>query len=155
MGAPKKSNTGLIVGLGAVAVLLIAGAGIAAVASGKKKPTPVTTDLTGATSASAAPDTSASSSAAEDTSAAPTVATPLTPGSTPAQTNTGGATTKPSAGHAASIPTPKPPQAQSTPECQRLRRAREGGEGNARIIDRLVENCRKSGGDPDKERPGR
>jgi len=149
MGAPKKGNTGLIVGLGAVAVLLIAGAGIAAVAS-KKKPTPVTTDLT---STSASADTSASPSAAEDTSAAPTVATPLTPG-TPQNPNTGGGTTRPSAGHAASIPTPKPSQNTPPPmteQCERLKRLRQSNQPPA-IVERAVGACRNSGGDPDKAR---
>jgi serine/threonine-protein kinase len=155
-GAPAKSPP-IVPILAALAGLLVIGAIIAFVVSGKKKPTPIPTidtSLTASASASAAPEGSVA--AADTTTAAPALgsAPPLDPGKTPTNTSSGGAATKPTTKPStAPIPTPKPTNAPLTPQCQALKNARASGQGNAAIIDALSAKCRASGGDPDKARP--
>ncbi len=152
--AKKSGGNGLIIGLAALAVLLIGGGVLALVLRGGK-PKVVVTDplnLSGSASASAAPVESATAATAttDDADAAVATATPLggvvagnTSGGTHAAGTSGGAahpgtgsTTKP-------VPTPQPKA--DPPICARARDARKR---NSPAAAQLEAACRSAGGTP-------
>jgi serine/threonine-protein kinase len=163
MHAPqaKKGPGGLVIGLGALAVLLLVGGGIAAVAGGKKKGAATTTlDLT-PTSTSV---TSAADAGATDTPVADPGATSVAPlgaaSGTVALAGGGGGGVKPVAKADAGIPTPKPqggggiptptpvkPPAAEPAVCGQYR-AMKAANARPAQIDALAAKCRAAGGTP-------
>ncbi len=153
--AKKGGVPPLVMGLGALAVLLFVGAGIA-VGMGGKKPTATTTslDLGGSATAPAA------SSMANVDEPTPTVtsATPLDTPNTPAApvANGGGGNTapkspatvptpKPSTPTPASVPTPQPKA--EPPECKKYHEAKAAGRSGP-VLKAYETQCRNAGGTP-------
>jgi serine/threonine-protein kinase len=148
--AKKSGGNGLIIGLAALAVLLIGGGVLALVLRGKPKP--IVTDgldLSGSASASAAPVESATAATAtDDTDAAVATATPL--GGVVAGNTSGGAhpSTSGGAAHpgtAATKPVPTPQPKADPPICARARDARKR---NSPAAAQLEAACRGAGGTP-------
>jgi serine/threonine-protein kinase len=164
--APATTTTGkkgppvLVIGLGALAVLLIGGAVIAGLAGSSKRELTTTSnlDLGGSTSATAEV---ASSLAHVDTppSDIPTAAPPLDTSntnipSTPAtannktSTNTSGGTPKTTPTPTPTptpVPTPQPKR--DPPECVRYRTEKAAGRSGA-VLKALETACKKAGGTP-------
>ena len=147
----KKGGNGLVIGLGALAVILLGGGAIALVAS-KKNPTPVTplTEITGTSSArtssvdtdaGAMTDTPVMADAGELTPAGTTkvVVAPRNTGATKADAGKAGPVPTP-------IPTPTPPK--KTPECDTFHAAKAGGRTPPATLNILEMKCRSSGGTP-------
>lgn len=152
--AKKSGPSGLVIGLGALAVLLFVGAGIGVAMSGKKTTasTAPTLDLGSSPAVEPAPEPEpepAEEPAPEITSAAPLDPPPAIATPPPAQGPSPKPTPKPTP-----TPTPKPtpkPQTPSTkaePEpCVRLRNAKQSGMP-ASAIKALENACRNAGGSP-------
>jgi hypothetical protein len=143
----KKGGNGLIIGLAALAVLLIGGGVLALLLRGGKPKVVVTDglDLSGSASASAAPVESATAATANDADAAVAAATPLggtvvaAGGTKPA---TGG--TKPAnTPSARPVPTPQPKA--DPPICAKARAARAANRPTAPALESA---CRSAGGTP-------
>jgi tRNA A-37 threonylcarbamoyl transferase component Bud32 len=164
MHAPqaKKGPGGLVIGLGALAVLLLVGGGIAAVAGGKKKGAATTTlDLTPtSTSVTSAADAGAADTPVADPGA--TSVAPLGAASGPAPVAQGGGA-KPVAKADAGIPRPVPqggatnnipaPQPQKPPAaepavCGQYRTMKADPKSRPAMLASLEAQCRKAGGTP-------
>jgi tRNA A-37 threonylcarbamoyl transferase component Bud32 len=144
----KKGGNGLVIGLAALAVLLIGGGVLALVLRGGK-PTVVVTeglDLSGSASASAAPVESATA-AANDADAAVAAVTPLggvvNTAVPKTGTGTGAATHTTATASAKPVPTPQPKV--DPPICTRARDARKRGSP---LAAGLEAQCRTAGGTP-------
>lgn len=146
-GAEKKGGSGLIVGLGALAVLLMGG-GLVAYALKGKPNKPAQDPLAGVSvtaSSPAIPVESATQASAEETVG---TAAPLGPTSGAAilpkgPTGTGKAT------QAASIPTPKikeTPKPEPKPDPPICVNARDALRRNSPVAQKLVTQCRAAGG---------
>lgn len=160
--AKKSGPPGLVIGLGALAVLLFVGAGIGVAMSGKKTTTSTPPGLDLGPPATATepgpepdPEPEAAEPAPEITSAAPldpppAIATPPpSPGPTPKATPTPKPTPTPTpSSKPTPKPTPQPTAAKPEPEsCVRLRNAKKSGMP-ASAIKALENACRNAGGTP-------
>ncbi len=148
---PQKSGNGLVIGLAAVAVLLIGGGGLAYALRGKPKPVP-TGDLSGLTgasasvSASAAPVESAAAATTDDADASAGGTAPLggvvttAVGVKPGTNTSGGTAVKPPTS-AKPVPTPTPKI--DPPICVT---ARAAAKANRPTAAELANRCRNAGG---------
>jgi serine/threonine-protein kinase len=144
----RKGGSGLVIGLGVLAVLFIGGAGLTYALSNKSKPVPVTPVDLGTPSASAVASTAAPEG---DPNAAVSAAPALDSAGqkvihAPPHENTSGGTPHNSSSAKpipTPIPTPKPPD---PPICQRARETR--GKVPPKITANLEEQCRRAGGTP-------
>jgi serine/threonine-protein kinase len=145
----KKGGMGLIVGLGALALLLLGGGGILMVRQSKHTTPDVVTDLGQGTPSASAP---ASSAAAEDQPPPDTSTQPLAPGSPLAKGTSGGVPARTDAG-AKGVPTPQPkttPPTTPTPQiaadppiCVQARAAKARNNPAAPVLER---QCIAAGG---------
>ncbi len=151
-GGEKKGGMGLIIGLGALAILLLGGG--AAVFLLRGKPNPVTVDPVAITTETAPVESATPPPPPpDDTSAtAPLNGTTTT---AVAANNGGGTAPKvtPKAGTAASIPTPKPKETTPPPPPQKAdppicARARDALKRNSPAATSLVAQCKAAGGTP-------
>ena len=147
----KKGGNGLIIGLAALAVLLIGGGVLALVLRGGKPKVVVTDglDLSGSASASAAPVESATA-ATNDVDAAVAVVTPLggtvTTTGGGAKTGTGtGATHTATVATASAKPVPTPQPKADPPICAKARAAKAANRPTAALLEG---QCRAAGGTP-------
>lgn len=149
--APAKKGNGLVIGLGALAVLLLGGGAIAALSSGKKSVEPVPMDLTSTPSVTASAETTAEPSATtppDETTKPLDTAPPLKPATPPA----GGGGTKPTTPSTtkpttpSTVPTPTPKGAEPA-ACAQARQAK-ADKKPAAIVNALEKNCRAGGGTP-------
>jgi serine/threonine-protein kinase len=143
----KKGGNGLVIGLAALAVLLIGGGGLAYALKGKPKHTPTgdpLADLTASASASAAPVESATAATTDDADAGVTGATPLggTVVTTALKTGTGTATGAKPPATVKPVPTPTPVKA-DPPICAAARSAAKRGSPSA---PGLAKQCTAAGG---------
>jgi serine/threonine-protein kinase len=139
----KKGGSGLVIGLGVVAVLLIGGGVAAAVIGGKPKPV-VVTPIVDTARGSAAPIESATAGATDEADAAVAGTAPLGGPVTvvKAGTGTGAGGTKPATPvPAKSIPTPAIKA--DPPICAA---ARSAAQRNSPIAASLANQCRAAGG---------
>jgi eukaryotic-like serine/threonine-protein kinase len=151
--AKKSGPPGLVIGLGALAVLLFVGAGIGIAMSGKKPVTPTTTSIDlGTATPVASSMTSVDEPPPAVTTAAPLEAPPSIPVAPNNNTSGGGKATTPK-----TVPTPQPPTPPPTPtptppkadppECKRYRDAKAGNRPAA-TLKALETQCRNAGGTP-------
>ncbi|MBX3209167.1 MAG: serine/threonine protein kinase [Labilithrix sp.] len=150
--ANKKSGPPmLVIGLGALALLLFVGAGVGLAMSGKKTTTSAGLDLPTTTASAESSVAHVEEPPPPIESAAPldTTAAKIPP--VPNNNTNGGATkpTTPTTPKTVPTPTPQPPPPPKVePEpCKRLKEARAGGRPAA-IIKALETQCRNAGGTP-------
>ena len=146
---PQKSGNGLVIGLAAVAVLLIGGGGLAYALRGKPKPVPTgdLSSLSASASASAAPVESAAAATTDDADASAGGTTPLGGVVTTAvgvkPGTSGGTAVKPPTS-AKPVPTPTPTPAKPDPPiCANARAAKARNSPAAPGLER---QCISAGG---------
>ena len=148
-GATKKSGpSGLVIGLGVLALLLFVGAGVGLAVKGKKAtPPPVSVDLGGTTTASAA----SSVATTDDPAASVTAAAALDSSGMkipPPSNNPGGGKATPNKPTPVPTPVPTPqPIKPDPPECKKARDAKTAGKPLA-VVKVLETQCRNAGGSP-------
>ena len=148
----KKGGNGLVIGLAAVAVLLIGGGGLAYALRGKPKPVPTgdLSALSASASATAAPVESATAAVTDDADASVTGTAPLggtvvttAVGVKPGTGTSGGTAVKPPAS-AKPVPTPVISKV-DPPVCAQARAAAAAKRPTA---GQLADRCRTAGGTP-------
>jgi serine/threonine-protein kinase len=147
----KKGGSGLVIGLGVLAVVFIGGSGLAYWLSNRSNPVPVAPIDLGTASASAI---ASAVTPAGDPNAAVSAAPALDPAGQkntahvpPHETTSGGSPhTTPTKPVPTPVPTPTPVKPADPPICQRARDSR--GKVPPKILASLEDQCRKAGGTP-------